>query len=142
MVTLLSGLVGGLLATIVMTVFMMALGDDSPPPTASLWAKYVGDGPAEDYMMPGMLLHLLYGTGAGVAFALGAPVVGVGLETVGAAIAAAVGFAIVLTVVGMVLWMRIVLAMEPEPKTAAMFTVFHLIYGVVLGGFVGSGILG
>jgi hypothetical protein len=44
MVNILSGLVGGLVATIVMTIFMMGLGDDSPPPTAALWAKSVGDG--------------------------------------------------------------------------------------------------
>jgi len=27
-----------------MTIFMMALGDDSPPPTATLRAKFVVDG--------------------------------------------------------------------------------------------------
>jgi hypothetical protein len=93
-------------------------------------------------MMQCMLLHLLYGTGAGVAVVLAVPAIGIGLDALGTAIAAGVGFALVLTVVGMVLWMRIVLAMEPEPKTAGMFTVFHLIYGVVLGAFVGAGILG
>jgi hypothetical protein len=44
-VTLLNGLLGGVLATIVMTALMMALGDDSPPPTALFLSKYVGDGP-------------------------------------------------------------------------------------------------
>jgi hypothetical protein len=142
MVTLLSGLVGGLLATIVMTMFMMALGDDSPPPTAQLWAKYVGDGPAEDYMMPGMALHMMYGIGAGVAFVLVAPALGFGLETLLTAIAFGAAYGILLTVVGMVLWMRVVLAMEPNPKMMGMFAVFHLVYGVVLGAVVGSGILG
>jgi hypothetical protein len=142
MVTLLSGLVGGLLATIVMTMFMMALGDDSPPPTAQLWAKYVGDGPAEEYMMPGMALHMMYGIGAGVAFVLVVPALGFGLETLLTAVAFGAAYGIVLTVVGMVLWMRVVLAMEPDPKVIGMFTVFHLVYGVVLGAIVGSGILG
>jgi hypothetical protein len=142
MVTLLSGLVGGLLATIVMTMFMMALGDDSPPPTAQLWAKYVGDGPAEEYMMPGMALHMMYGIGAGVAFVLVVPALGFGLETLLTAVAFGAAYGIVLTVVGMVLWMRVVLAMEPDPKMMGMFTVFHLVYGVVLGAVVGSGILG
>jgi hypothetical protein len=142
MVTLLSGLVGGLLATIVMTMFMMALGDDSPPPTAQLWAKYVGDGPAEEYMMPGMALHIMYGIGAGVAFVLVVPALGFGLETLLTAVAFGAAYGIVLTVVGMVLWMRVVLAMEPDPKMMGMFTVFHLVYGVVLGAVVGSGILG
>lgn len=142
MATLLSGLVGGLLATIVMTMFMMALGDDSPPPTAQLWAKYVGDGPAEEYMMPGMALHIMYGIGAGVAFVLVVPALGFGLETLLTAVAFGAAYGIVLTVVGMVLWMRVVLAMEPDPKMMGMFTVFHLVYGVVLGAVVGSGILG
>jgi len=142
MVTLLSGLVGGLLATIVMTMFMMALGDDSPPPTAQLLAKYVGDGPAEEYMMPGMALHMMYGIGAGVAFVLVVPALGFGLETLLTAVAFGAAYGIVLTVVGMVLWMRVVLAMEPDPKVIGMFTVFHHVYGVVLGAIVGSGILG
>lgn len=142
MVTILSGLAGGLLATIVMTIFMMTLGDDSPPPTAALWAKYVGDGPADDYMMPGMVLHMLYGIGAGVAFVLLVPAVGFGLSELIPAVAAGIVFALVLTVVGMVFWMKIVLSMDAEPKTMTMFGVFHLVYGVVLGGFVGAGILG
>ncbi|WP_254841346.1 hypothetical protein [Natronomonas marina] len=142
MVTILSGLIGGLLATIVMTVFMMALGDDSPPPTAALWAKYVGDGPADDYVMPGMVLHLLYGVGAGAVFVLAVPAIGFGLDGVVAAVAAGVVFALVLTVVGMVFWMNVVLAMDAAPKTMAMFGVFHLVYGVVLGGVVGAGVLG
>lgn len=69
MVTILNGLVGGFVATLVMTGFMMTMGDDSPPPTALLWAKYVGDGEPDQYMMQGMALHLLYGTIAGGVFA-------------------------------------------------------------------------
>jgi|SRR6056297_3101126 len=64
MATLLSGLVGGLVATIAMTMFMMALGVDT---------------------LTGALLWAL-------------------------------GFAAVLTIVGMVFWMRVVLAMEPKPR--------------------------
>lgn len=132
MITLLSGLVGGLVATIVMTMFMMLLGDDSPPPTAALWAKYIGDeGPAA-YMMPGMALHMMYGIGAGGAFALIATTAGLGVDTLAGALVWALAFAAVLTVVGMVFWMRVVLAMEPEPKTAATFGLFHAAYGVVL----------
>lgn len=53
-ITFINGLAGGIVATIVMTVFMMALGDDSPPPTALFWSQYVGDGGPEEYMMQGM----------------------------------------------------------------------------------------
>lgn len=65
-VTVLNGLLGGLLATIVMTALMMPLGDDSPPPTALFLSKYVGEGDPEEFMLQGMLLHFLYGTGGGI----------------------------------------------------------------------------
>jgi len=141
MVTITSGLAGGLIATIVMTAFMMALGDDSPPPTAALWSKFVGDEPPEAYMMQGMVLHLLYGVAAGAAFVLILPAVGVGLSELVLAVAAGVGYGIVLTIIGMAFWMNVVLGMDAEPKEMAMFAVFHLVYGVVLGGFVGAGLL-
>ena len=138
MVSILSGLVGGLVATIVMTMFMMGLGDDSPPPTAALWAKYVGDEGPESYMMQGMVLHMLYGIGAGGAFAVGVTALGLG---VGAGVLTtsllwAVIYGLALTVVGAIFWMRIVLAMEPEPKMVGMFAFFHLVYGIVLGATV------
>jgi len=135
MVSVLSGLVGGLLATIVMTVFMMALGDDSPPPTAALWAKYVGDGSPDEYMMQGMALHMLYGIGAGGAFAVGVTALGlgVGAGALTGTLLWALAYGVVLTVVGAVFWMKIVLAMDPEPAMVGMFALFHLVYGAVLG---------
>ena len=136
MVTVVNGLVGGLIATIVMTIFMMALGDDSPPPTAALWAKFVGDEGPEAYMPQGMILHMLYGTGAGGAFAVITTVAGLGVGSLTGTLLWAVAYAVVLSLVGMVFWMKIVLAMEPKPSMAAMFGFFHLVYGVVLGASV------
>jgi hypothetical protein len=135
MVSVLSGLAGGLLATIVMTVFMVALGDDSPPPTAALWAKYVGDGAPDDYMMQGMALHMMYGIGAGAAFAVGAAALGlgVGAGALTGTLLWALAYGVVLTVVGAVFWMKVVLAMGPEPVMVGMFAFFHLVYGTVLG---------
>jgi hypothetical protein len=141
MVTLSSGLAGGLIATIVMTMFMMALGDDSPPPTASLWATYAGDGSADEYMMEGMVLHLLYGTAAGAVFVLALPAVGVGLSELVLATAAGVGYAIVLTIVAMAFWMNLVLDVDADTTEMATFVFFHLVYGVVLGAFVGAGLV-
>jgi hypothetical protein len=122
-----------------MTMVMLTLGDDSPPPTAELWAAYVGDGPAENYVMPGMVLHLICGILAGAGFVRFASAVGVGLGEVVTAVAAGVVFAVVLTIIGMAFWMNAVLGMDAEPKTMAMFGVFHLVYGVVLGWFVSTG---
>jgi hypothetical protein len=131
-------LIGGLLATIVMTMFIMALGDDSPPPTASLWAKYVGDEGPEAYMMQGMVLHMLYGIGAGAAFAVGVTALGLSVGTITGSLLWAVAYGVLLTVVGAVFWMRIVLALEPERAMVGMFALFHLVYAVVLGASVVS----
>lgn len=83
MVSLLNGLIGGFIATIVMTAFMMTLGDDSPPPTAVFWSKYVGEGPPEEYMMQGMILHMLYGTINGAVYVLLAAILGLGIASLG-----------------------------------------------------------
>lgn len=128
---LVTGIVGGLIATIAMTVVMMALSD-SPPPTASLWSKYVGDGPPDDFMMQGMALHFLYGITAGAVFslaiAIAAPTAGI-LTVIGGAIV----YGILLMIVGAVFWIKIVLGMDPDQKTAMTFGVSHLVYGITLG---------
>jgi len=139
-ISIINGLAGGVVATIVMTVFMMALGDDSPPPTAALWSKYVGDGPPAEYMPQGMLLHMLYGISAGAAFAVLFTLVGLDISLV-TTIGLGVVYGLVLTVVGAVLWMNVVLDMDPDPQMIGLFTLFHLVYGVVLGGFVSVGLL-
>lgn len=143
MVTLISGLVGGFVATIVMTIFMMTLGDDSPPPTALFWSKYVGDGDPDQYMMQGMVLHFIYGIIAGGVFAIVASVLGfVSVATVGAAVLWGLAYGVVLFMFAAAFWMMMVLGMSPDMKMAGMFLVFHLVYGLVLGAWVGYGILG
>lgn len=113
-----------MLATIVMTVVMMALGDDSPPPTAALWAKYVGDGAPDEYLMQGMALHMIYGIGTAAAFAVGATVLGVGAGTLTGTLLWALAYGVGLTVVGVVFWMKIVLAMEPDPAMVGRLRFF------------------
>jgi hypothetical protein len=140
-ITLLGGLVGGLAATIVMTIFMMALGDDSPPPTALFWSKYVGDEGAESYMMQGMVLHLFYGVVAGVVLAVALPVAGFADVTLVTALGAGLAYGFVLFVGGAAFWMNVVLALDPEPKQVGSFMLFHLIYGAVLGGVLGAGVV-
>lgn len=142
MVTIVGGLVGGLVATIVMTVFMMTLGDDSPP-TAVFWSKYLGNGTPDDYMMPGIVLHLIYGTIAGAVFAAVIPLLGfASVATIGSALLWGLVYGVLLFIGFAVFWMKLVLGMSPEMKAAGMALVFHLVYGVVLGGWVGYGILG
>ncbi len=140
-ITLLNGLVGGLLATIVMTVFMIALGDDSPPPTALFVSKYLGDGSPEDYMLPGMALHVLYGIGAAVIFVLGLSVAGLGVGALGLTTGYGFAWGFILFVGAAVFWMRLVLDMEPEPPMVGLFLLFHLVYGGVLGAWLSLGLI-
>ena len=137
MVSLVSGLVGGLVATIAMTVLMLVFGDDSPPPTAAVWAKYVGTDPPDAYRLQGMVLHLLYGVAAGGVFALGLPVLGLSPGSLVAGLVWGLVYGVILFVVAAVLWMRIVLGLEAEMSQIARFLVFHLAYGAVLGAWVG-----
>ncbi|MEF8779197.1 MAG: hypothetical protein V5A46_00790 [Haloferacaceae archaeon] len=140
MVSIIAGLAGGLVATILMTVVMKAVGDGGPPPTAALVARFAGGEPA-DHAMPGMLLHLAYGVGAGAVFAVGAPLVGGGFGSVGPALGLGLVYGLVLMIGGMVFWMRMVLSMEPDRTTVTTFAAAHVTYGLVLGAFLWTGIL-
>lgn len=141
MTSLTAGLAGGVVATIVMTIAMMVLGDGGPPPTARLVAKFAGGQP-EEYAMPGMSLHLVYGVVAGAVFAVGVPLLGVSLTSIPVAVGLGLVYGVVLMIGGMLFWMRTVIGMEPDRSTMLMFGTVHVIYGVVLGGFLGAGILG
>jgi hypothetical protein len=141
MASVIAGLAGGLVATIVMTIVMMAMGDGGPPPTASLVAKFAGGEP-ENHAMPGMVLHMLYGVLAGAVFAVGVPLVGLSLDSIAIAVALGLVYGIILMIGGMVFWMRIVIGMEPDRDMMMLFGTVHVVYGVVLGAFLGVGFLG
>lgn len=140
-VILLNGLLGGLVATIVMSVFMMALGDDSPPPTALFWSKYIGDGSPGDYMPQGMALHMIYGIVAGAVFVLLLPVAGYDSISLTNGVLFGIGWGVLLFVVAAAFWMKMVLDLDAEPPAVAKFALFHLIYGGVLGAIVGFGLV-
>jgi len=140
MASLTAGVAGGLLATIVMTAVMMMLGDGGPPPTAALVAKFAGGEPA-DHAMPGMILHMVYGVVAGAVFAVGVPLFGFGLDSVAIAVGLGLVYGVVLMIGGMVFWMRSIIGMEPDRDMMTTFGTVHVVYGVVLGGFLGAGIL-
>ncbi|WP_436925068.1 hypothetical protein [Halosimplex amylolyticum] len=139
--TLLDGLGGGIVATIAMTGFMITLGDDSPPPTALFWSKYVGDGQPDAYTIQGMVLHVLYGILAGVVFVVAVPLAGLGIGPLTTAVLLGLAYGFVLFVGAAVFWMNIVLTVDPTPRMVAMFLLFHLVYGAVLGGWLRLGVL-
>ena len=140
MASVIAGLVWGFVATIVMTMTMMAVGDGGPPPTAALVAKFAGGTP-EEHKKPGMLLHMLYGTIAGAVLAVGVPLVGLSLDSIGVAIGLGFVYGVVLMIGGMVFWLRLVIGVEPDKDMMKVFGIVHVVYGVVLGALLGTGIL-
>lgn len=140
MASIIAGLAGGIVATIVMTMVMMVMGDGGPPPTARLVAKFAGGDP-EEYAMPGMALHVIYGIVAGTVFAVGVPLLGLSLGSIATAVGLGIGYGIVLMIGGMMFWMRMVIGMEPDKGMVTMFGTVHVVYGLVLGAFLGAGIL-
>jgi hypothetical protein len=139
MPTVLGGLVGGLVATVAMSVVMRATGG-GPPPSANLLAKFRGGSP-DEYALPGMVLHLLYGTGAGAVFVPLVDATGAAVEGLAAWTAAGLVWGVVLLVGGAVGWVRGVIGMEPDRETLVGFAVVHVVYGLVLGAFVGAELL-
>jgi hypothetical protein len=128
---------GGLLATLVMTVFRLPTAK-SLPPTAEFLARWVGGAP-DDYPVSSLALHFGYGAVAGVLFALGCerrversdrP------ETVGLVVGAAYGAA--LSVAGERVVLRRLVGQRLDADESAVFHAGHLMYGLALGVWVGS----
>ena len=140
MASVTAGLAGGVVATIVMTIAMMVMGDGGPPPTARLVARFAGGDP-EDYAMPGMALHFVYGIVAGAVFAVGVPSIGLDLGSIVVAVGLGLVYGVVLVIGGTVFWMRLVIGMEPDPDMMMTFGTVHLLYGVVLGAFLGANVI-
>ncbi|GAA5046557.1 hypothetical protein [Haladaptatus pallidirubidus] len=133
------GLVGGLIATVVMTAYRIPIAR-SLPPTAAFWARFVGDEEASEYPVVGLVLHLVYGMVGGGFFALlfERRVVESGQmdEKRGTIWGAVYGF--LLSVFGIHVVLKRVLRMNPQSDERFIFHVSHLIYGVTLGAWLGS----
>lgn len=135
-----AGLVGGLVATVAMTVLALATGDDAPPPTARLWSKYLGGDPAQR-RLEGTLLHLVYGAASGALFVPALGALGVAAGSSAAGLLWGVVYGLVLFAVGAGFWLVLVLGFSPDRGTAMGFLAGHLVYGAVLGAWVGAGVL-
>lgn len=133
------GLLGGFVATVVMTAYRLPVFR-ALPPTAEFWARYVGGGEAEQYALQGLALHLGYGAAAGGVYGL--------LESVldwrdpasreRAGLVAGLAYGLVLSVIGSRLIFVRVLGRELQSEHALVFHVGHAIYGATLGTFVAS----
>jgi hypothetical protein len=88
-----------------------------------------------------MVLHLIYGIVAGAVFAVGVPLVGLSLDSIGVATGLGLVYGLILMIGGMMFWMRMIIGMEPDRDMMMMFGTVHVVYGIVLGAFLGAGIL-
>jgi hypothetical protein len=84
----------------------------------------------------------VYGIIAGAVFVVGVPAVGLELGSITVAAGLGLVYGLILMVGGMFFWMRTVIGMDPDKNMMVMFGAVHVIYGLVLGGLLGAGVLG
>ncbi len=133
------GCIGGLAATVVMTVYRLP-AFKALPPTAEFWARYVGGGDVEEYLVPGLLLHLLYGAVGCVVYGLVTSFADVSdpVTRERLSVLSGLGYALALSAFGSrVVFVRL-LGRELQSEDALVFHVGHAIYGVTLGTFVAT----
>ncbi|WP_436930858.1 hypothetical protein [Halosimplex halobium] len=147
------GIEGGALATVVMTVYRLPV-TRSLPPSAEFWATFVAGGRPQDHPLAALVLHFVYGIGAGGVF--GALVSGRASldrertrsfldDSVSgppdrsgevAVTMAGLLYGVALSVVGERIVLGRLLGTEPDDRFA--FHVGHVRYGVTLGAWVGT----
>ncbi|WP_276252558.1 hypothetical protein [Halomontanus rarus] len=133
------GLQAGFVATLIMTAFRLPIMR-SLPPSANFWARYVGDGDADEYPGIGLLLHLIYGISAGAVFgglfAFWDAERSIEAEQRGLVWGSVYGMA--LSAFGSQFVLKELLELELEADELALFHAGHLVYGLALGAWVGS----
>ncbi|KTG11051.1 hypothetical protein AUR64_06470 [Haloprofundus marisrubri] len=116
-----------------MTLFRLPVSR-SLPPTGAFWERYAGGDP--DALTPAFLLHVLYGVGGGVAFAVvGRALRGRELTTT---LAAGVLYGLVLSVFGVRVVLGRLLGMELDHDEAVVFHAGHVVYGLTVGIWFGT----
>lgn len=133
------GLKGGIVATVVMTAFRVPISH-SLPPTANFWARYVGGGEPEDHPFPAFVLHFVYGIVGGGVFGLllDEPDGQTRAEIELRDLVRGFSYSFVLSLFGTRVVLGRLVGMDLERDEALIFHVGHLIYGVSLGAWVGS----
>jgi hypothetical protein len=133
------GFTGGVVATGTMTTFRMPISR-ALPPTENFWAKYIGSEELEEYHLPAMILHALYGAVAGSIFAVSFPEIDdhspAGTETTG--LVGGILYSVPFTALGEVVLLNRMLEMDLDSNESMIFHAGHLVYGISLGAWVGS----
>lgn len=133
------GVQAGIVATFVMTAFRLPIMR-SLPPSANFWAKYIRGGEPEDYPIMGLVLHLLYGTSAGVVFGVlfAIQTAERSIEPEQRGLLWGTVFGLVLSAFGSQVMLKQILNVQLKANELALFHAGHLVYGLALGAWVGS----
>lgn len=132
-----AGAVGGFLGTVSMTAFREPTAR-SLPPTARFWVRYVADGAPDDHPLPAFALHLLYGVGAGVAYAALLPRHVRDSASLSHSLAFGAAYGGVLSAFGSRVVLPGLLDLELSADESALFHAGHVVYGLSLGAWVGT----
>lgn len=137
--SLVLGLKGGAIATIVMTAFRMPISH-SLPPTANFWAHYIGSRDADNYPIIAFILHIVYGIVGGgfygVLFSRTNSETRTRIELND--LIRGAGYSLALSQFGSRIILQRMIEMDLEWDEALIFHVGHLIYGLTLGTWIGS----
>lgn len=133
------GAKAGFVATIVMTAFRLPISR-SLPPTDEFWARYVRRDGAEGNLTPAIVLHLLYGSLAGVVYVVAVPGPSTASEARGevTGVVTAVAYSLVLSAFGSRVVLGDLLDQHLDPDERLVFHLGHLVYGITLGAWIGS----
>lgn len=130
--SLVNGLVGGALATVVLTLVIAAPKDDLAPLSAEFLSEFVGGEPV-DHRRNGLMMHLLYGAAGGAAISVAFLYADIP-ATPPAYLITTVVFGFLLSI-----WDalgRLALGRKPSARDVALLITAYLLYGVVLGAWL------
>lgn len=133
------GVVGGVIATAMMTLYRFPLFR-ALPPTAEFWATFVRGGEPEQYPVAALVLHFAYGGAAGGVFGLAFSQLSFRTERGRRlwALGLSLAYGLALSVFGSRVLLSRLLGEELEPDERAIFHVGHVIYGLTLGTWMSS----
>ncbi|WP_254521580.1 hypothetical protein [Natrinema caseinilyticum] len=133
------GTQAGFVATLIMTAFRLPILR-SLPPSANFWSQYVADEDPGDHPIAALALHLVYGTGSGLAFGVLFSLYDAGrsIEPEQRGLLWGSVYGLVLSAVGVQFVLQDLLDVRLEADELALFHAGHLVYGLSLGAWVGS----
>jgi hypothetical protein len=137
------GAVGGLIATVLMTLYRLPVFR-ALPPTSEFWAEYVGGGEPDQYLLEGLLLHAVYGAVGGIgfgpvfAYCLSATEALPALSGERVGVLSGVAYGMALSAFGERVIFDHLLRKELKSGEALIFHAGHFVYGLTLGTWVSS----